>query len=178
MHLEFLHQDFLIYSTLVKRVGKGHDALIKVSLEIITCLLDLLSVQMRALKIYILTTYDLCYVGLPAAGALATELLRRSQPTLEPVLSSAPFPRSEIIQKLSILISHTDTFIQQHEGDYEIALQGQLLIRQVLDRVLSPTTEQAFPDSSVNGMTIGDDVDFMALLESFDWEQEIRPTFS
>ncbi|KAF4294711.1 hypothetical protein KXW44_009242 [Aspergillus fumigatus] len=178
LHLEFLHQDFLIYSTLVKRVGKGHDALIKVSLEIITCLLDLLSVQMRALKIYILTTYDLCYVGLPAAGALATELLRRSQPTLEPVLSSAPFPRSEIIQKLSILISHTDTFIQQHEGDYEIALQGQLLIRQVLDRVLSPTTEQAFPDSSVNGMTIGDDVDFMALLESFDWEQEIRPTFS
>ncbi|KAH1602146.1 hypothetical protein KXX44_003832, partial [Aspergillus fumigatus] len=178
LHLEFLHQDFLIYSTLVKRVGKGHDALNKVSLEIITCLLDLLSVQMRALKIYILTTYDLCYVGLPAAGALATELLRRSQPTLEPVLSSAPFPRSEIIQKLSILISHTDTFIQQHEGDYEIALQGQLLIRQVLDRVLSPTTEQAFPDSSVNGMTIGDDVDFMALLESFDWEQEIRPTFS
>jgi chromatin structure-remodeling complex subunit RSC3/30 len=121
---------------------------------------------------------QLCYIGLPAAGALATELLRHSQPKLESALSSAPFPRSEIIQKLSVFISHADTFIQQHEGDYEIALQGQMLIRQVLDRVLSPMTDQPFPDPSINGMTIGDDVDFMALLESFDWEQEIRPTFS
>ncbi|GIK05322.1 hypothetical protein Aspvir_009429 [Aspergillus viridinutans] len=178
LHLEFLHQDFLIYSTLVKRIGKGHDALIKISLEIVTCLLDLVSRQMRSLKTHMLTILDLCYIGLPAAGALATELLRHSQPKLEPVLSSAPFPRSEIIQKLSVFISHADTFIQQHQGDYEIALQGQMLIRQVLDRVLSPTTDQPFPDPSINGMTIGDDVDFMALLESFDWEQEIRPTFS
>ncbi|KAF4231750.1 hypothetical protein CNMCM6805_010339 [Aspergillus fumigatiaffinis] len=178
LHLEFLHQDFLIYSTLVKRIGKGHDALIKVSLEIITCLLDLVSMQMRSLKTHMFTTLDICYVGLPAAGALATELLRHSQPKLEPALSSAPFPRSEIIQKLSVFISHADTFIQQHEGDYEIALQGQMLIRQVLDRVLSPMTDQPFPDPSINGMTIGDDVDFMAMLESFDWEQEIRPTFS
>ncbi|GFF51546.1 chromatin structure-remodeling complex protein RSC30 [Aspergillus udagawae] len=178
LHMEFLHQDFLIYSTLVKRIGKGHDALIKISLEIVTCLLDLVSRQMRSQKTHMLTIFDLCYIGLPAAGALATELLRQSQPKLEPVLSSAPFPRSEIIQKLSVFISHADTFIQQHQGDYEIALQGQMLIRQVLDRVLSPTTDQPFPDPSINGMTIGDDVDFMALLESFDWEQEIRPTFS
>ncbi|PKX89414.1 putative chromatin structure remodeling complex protein RSC3 [Aspergillus novofumigatus IBT 16806] len=178
LHQEFLHQDFLIYSTLVKRIGKGHDALIKVSLEIITCLLDLVSRQMRFLKTHMLTILDLCYIGLPAAGALATELLRHSQPKLEPVLSSAPFPRSEIIQKLSVFISHADTFIQQHEGDYELALQGQKLIRQVLDRVLSPMADPSFPDPLINGMTIGDDVDFMALLESFDWEQEIRPTFS
>ncbi|GFF98018.1 chromatin structure-remodeling complex protein RSC30 [Aspergillus udagawae] len=178
LHMEFLHQDFLIYSTLVKRIGKGHDALIKISLEIVTCLLDLVSRQMRSQKTHMLTIFDLCYIGLPAAGALATELLRQSQPKLEPVLSSAPFPRSEIIQKLSVFISHADTFIQQHQGDYEIAMQGQMLISQVLDRVLSPTTDQPFPDPSINGMTIGDDVDFMALLESFDWEQEIRPTFS
>ncbi|RHZ44314.1 putative chromatin structure remodeling complex protein RSC3 [Aspergillus thermomutatus] len=178
LHVEFLHQDFLIYSTLVKRTGKGQDALIKISLEIISCLLELVSRQMRSLRIHMLTILDLCYIGLPAAGALATELLRHSQPKLEPVISSAPFPRSEIIQKLSVFISHADTFIQQHQGDYEIALQGQRLIRQVLDRVLSPTTEQTFPDPLINGMTIGDDVDFMALLESFDWEQEIRPTFS
>ncbi|RHZ58701.1 hypothetical protein CDV55_105887 [Aspergillus turcosus] len=178
LHLEFLHQDFLIYSTLVKRIGKGHDALIRISLEIITCLLDLVSKQMRTFKTHMLTILDLCYIGLPAAGALATELLRHSQPKLEPVFSSAPFPRSEIIQKLRVFISHADTFIQQHQGDYEIALQGQMLIRQVLDRVLSPTTDQPFPDPSINGMPIGDDLDFMALLESFDWEQEIRPTFS
>jgi chromatin structure-remodeling complex subunit RSC3/30 len=58
LHLEFLHQDFLIYSTLVKRIGKGHDALIKVSLEIITCLLDLVSMQMRSLKTHMFTTLD------------------------------------------------------------------------------------------------------------------------
>ncbi|KAF7114730.1 hypothetical protein CNMCM5793_009681 [Aspergillus hiratsukae] len=178
LHLEFLHQDYLIYSTLVKRIGKGHDALIRISLEIVTCLLELVSRQMRTFKTHMLTILDLCYIGLPAAGALATELLRHSQPKLEPVLSSAPFPRSEIIQKLSVFISHADTFIQQHQGDYEIALQGQMLIRQVLDRVLSPTTDQSFPDPSINGMPIADDLDFMALLESFDWEQEIRPTFS
>ncbi|EAW12286.1 putative chromatin structure remodeling complex protein RSC3 [Aspergillus clavatus NRRL 1] len=178
LHLEFLYQDFLIYQTVAKRTGKKHDSLISTSLEIVSCCLELVSRQMRSLKMHMFTILDLCYVGLPAAGTLATELLRRSQPKPEPASSSAPFPRSEIIQKLSVFISHTDTFIQQHEGDYEIALRGQMLIRQVLDRVLSPVSGPPLSDPLGAGIPMADDMDFMAMLESFDWEQEIRPTLS
>jgi chromatin structure-remodeling complex subunit RSC3/30 len=64
LHLEFLHQDFLIYSTLVKRTGKGHDALIKISLEIITCLLDVVSRQMRTFKTQMLTVHTVLDVSL------------------------------------------------------------------------------------------------------------------
>lgn len=58
LHLEFLYQDFLIYQTVAKRTGKKHDSLISTSLEIVSCCLELVSRQMRSLKMHIFTILD------------------------------------------------------------------------------------------------------------------------
>lgn len=47
LHLEFLYQQFLLFQTLFKRIGKGLDLLIRTSSEIITLLLKMISIQSR-----------------------------------------------------------------------------------------------------------------------------------
>lgn len=79
--------------------------------------------------------HKLCYFGLPAAGILSAELLRRSRCIVSDIHTH--FPRSEIIQSLSIFASHLDTFIQSHEGNYRVSQPGRRVIRHILDQVLS-----------------------------------------
>jgi chromatin structure-remodeling complex subunit RSC3/30 len=121
---------------------------------------------------------------LPAAGVLASELLRRSQYASQTIhLLSAQFPRSNIIQKLSVYVSHVETLIWSEEGECEIAKQGVRAIGQVLDRVLSPETtlqphSSVDPDLSTSDwftggdMTLVDGTDLIAWLENVDWGQE------
>lgn len=73
---------------------------------------------------------------------LSADLLRLSQ--LQRV-ESLSFPRSEIIQKLSIFASQLETVVHPDEGNYHIAQQGQRAIRHVLDRVLSVPVIPALP---------------------------------
>ncbi|RAH75009.1 putative chromatin structure remodeling complex protein RSC3 [Aspergillus aculeatinus CBS 121060] len=178
LHLEFLYQQFLLFQTLFKRIGKGLDLLIRTSSEIITLLLKMISIKSRQGLVPAYVKWDLCYIGLPAAGVLSIELLRRSQTQPLTLLAPPlpPFPRSEIIQKLSVFIAQFNTFVPQNEGDYEISNRGQKVISQALDRVLSGVPSSISPSEAVvsDGATIGDDMEFMAFLENFDWEQEVR----
>ncbi|PYI18658.1 hypothetical protein BO99DRAFT_423041 [Aspergillus violaceofuscus CBS 115571] len=181
LHLEFLYQRFLLCQTLFKRIGKGLDLLIRTSSEIITLLLKVISIQSRLGLVPAHVKWDLCYIGLPAAAVLSIELLRRSQTDSLTSLTtpSTHFPRSEIIQKLSVFIAQFNTFVPQNEGDYEISNRGQKVISQALDRVLSGVPSSISPSEAVvsDGATIGDDMEFMAFLENFDWEQEVRLAF-
>ncbi|PWY75260.1 hypothetical protein BO94DRAFT_538582 [Aspergillus sclerotioniger CBS 115572] len=176
LHLEFLYHEFLLLQTLFKRTGKGNDSLIAKASEIVTILLHMVSMETRAGRIHPSIVWDLCYNGLPAAGVLCTELLRRSQPQSNLFqTSTTPFPRSDIIQKLSVFVAQLKTFVRQEEGNYKICLKGQKVISQALDRVLSPAP--VVVDSMPVGNALEEDVDFMAFLENFDWEQEMRLTF-
>lgn len=50
---------------------------------------------------------------------------------------TTPFPRSEIIQNLSVFASMLETTIHTRDGNYGIARRGLDAIRNILDRVLS-----------------------------------------
>ncbi|KAJ5666574.1 Transcription factor [Penicillium macrosclerotiorum] len=100
--------------------------------------------QSEDLQAKVSASHQMCYFGLPAAGILCAELLRQSQ-------SPAPdkpteFPRSEVIQSLSVFASHLENLIQPNEGNYHVSQQGQRSIGRVLDQVLSvnspPSTVQ------------------------------------
>ncbi|PTU18014.1 hypothetical protein P175DRAFT_0345512 [Aspergillus ochraceoroseus IBT 24754] len=189
LQLEFLYQEFLLWQSLVKRTGNRYEALIGTSREIMGLLLDRISRDIRIGKISHFSINDLCFVGLPVAGILSTELLRQSQAafadTSSCTASATTFPRAEIIQKLSVFASHLETFFLNREGDYDDCMKGLMYIRKVLDRVLSPhggsvlepisESTQGAPGANDGIM---DDMDLMALLENFDWEQEIRLCFS
>ncbi|KAE8391832.1 hypothetical protein BDV23DRAFT_192857 [Aspergillus alliaceus] len=178
VHLEFLYQDLLLFKTLFKRTGKGEEYLVKTSSEILTVLLDMVSRLARSGKVVSSLIWELCYIGVPAAGVLSSQLLRRSrlqpsQPTS--LLSSAQFPRSEIIQNLSVFAAHLGGLLWQENGNYEVYKKGQMAIRDVLDRVLSDDPARASTDAGVSPDL---EVDFMEFWDSFDWEQEIRFSFS
>lgn len=132
----------------------------------------------RSGKVVSSLIWELCYIGVPAAGVLSSQLLRRSrlqpsQPTS--LLSSAQFPRSEIIQNLSVFAAHLGGLLWQENGNYEVYKKGQMAIKEVLDRVLSDDPARASTDAGVSP-DLG--VDFMEFWDSFDWEQEIRFSFS
>lgn len=145
------------------------------------------------------------YYGLPTAGVLAIELLRLSQPQPPPLptpptsslsdrSSPTPFPRSEVIQNLSIFASHLQTVIQPHEGNYDICQQARKAIRHILDRVLSSSFEPGPPLSASQdaagtdwligannagyGAPLDDGADFMKWIDNLDWGQEPWAGFS
>ncbi|KAL2860821.1 putative chromatin structure remodeling complex protein RSC3 [Aspergillus lucknowensis] len=152
-HLEFLYQDLLLSQTVAKRTGQTPDSLIDTSREILALLLDIVSRQARAGNVNYLICCDLCHIGLPAAGVLSKELLRQhAQPQ---VPGSTPFPRSEVIQHLSVFSAQLETFFPDREGEYDTLMKGLQFIRFVLDTVLSPSTTSTLPQLDKES---GDDV--------------------
>ncbi|RAL14251.1 uncharacterized protein BO97DRAFT_469130 [Aspergillus homomorphus CBS 101889] len=180
--IEFTYQEFLLHRILLKRLGKKSQGLIESSLEIITTLLDIIAMQTRSGKPVVKMSWDLCHMGLPAAGILTSKLLseRGLEESLPP---SAPLPanfRSIMIQQLSIFISHLTSLVQPHEGNYDISQKGAKFIRWVLDQTLSPdvshsdlwTADLNLPDSWGENLDMTDDVDFMAWCDDIQWLQD------
>ncbi|EED22275.1 chromatin structure remodeling complex protein RSC3, putative [Talaromyces stipitatus ATCC 10500] len=176
-HLEFTYQEFLLYRIVLKRLEIKLQGLIDTSCEIISTLLNLTTLRTRSAKSMQDVSWDLCYMGLPAAGILTTELLnKQSTATQLPIHS-----RSQMIQKLSIFVSHLKSFIEPHEGIYEVAQQGASIICKVLDQVLSVGSLESvalasgtdWPENwfGNENLDIGED-DLMPWLENIGWGQD------
>ncbi|PLN80641.1 putative Zn(II)2Cys6 transcription factor [Aspergillus taichungensis] len=184
VRLEFLYQDFLLYQTVARKTGEISDPLIDTSQNILAGLLDLVSRQSRTGPVSHLTIFDFSYIGLPAAAVLSKELLRRSQSSANQSTSGTSFPRSKIIQNLSVFAAQIETFFPCREGDYDTCMKGLAYIRRVLDSVLSACAcavsgQPADETRAVEGGSSGNgDMNFMTLFDNFDWEQEIRPLFT
>ncbi|EED16901.1 conserved hypothetical protein [Talaromyces stipitatus ATCC 10500] len=142
INLEFLHNDFILYSVQIRRMPERKDKLIQAARKMLSTLLSLVSSRTPASSSSFRSSWDLCYIGLPCAGVLAQELLQRSQRKqhrLQPIAqpNTTPFPRSEIIQNLSVFASLLETALNIRYGNYGIARRGLDAIRNILDRVLS-----------------------------------------
>ncbi|KAJ5128004.1 hypothetical protein N7448_008783 [Penicillium atrosanguineum] len=170
VHLDFIFNRFLLYRILSKRLNTWSPDLVKVSHEGLSEILLLVESRIRAMRISgeiswvvtmpsflafqstpLICIQKISYFGLPAAGVLSIELIRRSSnqsvdtpsPSIESTMS---FSRSQAIQDLSIFASYLQTIIQPHEGNYDICQQARGTIRRVLDFVLSPEAAQpVFP---------------------------------
>jgi chromatin structure-remodeling complex subunit RSC3/30 len=99
---------------------------------------------------------QLCFIGLPSAGVLAQELLRRLQArsSTSPSNVITPFPRSEVIQNLSVFASHLDSSLNVRDANHDIALKGLNAIRRVLDHVLSDDHNVSLPSNYNNDTNI------------------------
>ncbi|KAJ5383265.1 hypothetical protein N7517_001176 [Penicillium concentricum] len=181
-HIEFTYQEFLLRRILLKRLGINSQGLIQSSLEIITTLLDIIVMRTRSGHSVANMLWDLCYMGLPAAGILTSKLLsdhssQISNPSPTPLSANV---RSIIIQKLNIFVSHLNSLVRPHDGNYEISQQGTRFIRRVLDQILSPQCPQPTPltpdiDLSTNwldGCDLDGNFDFMAWFDNIHWKQD------
>lgn len=89
----------------------------------------------------------LAFYAVPCAGVLSLELLKQEQLS-GPILN--PIPRSETIQRLSILIPVLAA-VGPAEGNYAICAQGKLVLQRMLDRILEPPPKQVDTLPTIDG---------------------------
>lgn len=77
--------------------------------------------------------------ALPPAGVLALELLHHSRNKQQ---TTHDFPRSDIIQSLSNLISSIEFVVRPTNGNFVICGQAKKMLQAILDTVLSPEHNQ------------------------------------
>ncbi|KAJ5849061.1 hypothetical protein N7534_007750 [Penicillium rubens] len=165
IHIEFLHNDFLLYRTLGKRTQTQPDAIIGIARQILKSLVIMICEKTRSRQPIKGIGLSVCLPGLPSAGVLCAELLRRSRSTV--TSSCLEFPRSEIIQNLTLFASYLDTIIETHDCNYRVAQQGQKAIRHVLDQVLSVESSSCVVEDTGTSDRIIDDAN---LLDGVDFD--------
>ncbi|KAJ5779910.1 hypothetical protein N7457_005070, partial [Penicillium paradoxum] len=156
IYIGFLYNDFLLYRTLGKRTQAQPEAIIGVSREILNALVIMIARKTRSGHPIKDLGFNVCLPGLPSAGVLCAELLRRSRSTVSN--SDLGFPRSEIIQNLTLFAAYLDIIIKPHEGNYRVAQHGRKAIRHVLDQVLSIEDDHGTSDKSGRDDNLLDDV--------------------
>ncbi|KAJ5533777.1 hypothetical protein N7527_000031 [Penicillium freii] len=181
-HIEFTYQEFLLHRILLKRVGINSPSLLESSLEIITTLLHIISMQTQPAHLKTSMSWDLCYMGLPAAGILASNLLSENTSQISNP-SSTPLPanfHSLTIQKLNDFVFHLTLLVPPYEGSYEVSQQGAKFLRQVLDRIISPACPQPGPlitdielsENWLDGCDLDGNLDFVAWFDNIHWSQD------
>ncbi|KAJ5215716.1 uncharacterized protein N7498_002123 [Penicillium cinerascens] len=181
IHLDFLYTEFLLYRISVKRTGVGSDKLVRVAHEILSTILDRIAdiaKPDRAFSAMVPVDFSLCFYALPCAGVLSVELLRHSQSSNDPALSTTfNLPRVEIIQKLSIFVYFLETYVPPGQANYNMSQQARRVIRNILNEVLS--SPQPMPASSSptratpdrmdeTWLSAGDGLEFMSWLDTLD----------
>jgi len=63
------------------------------------------------------------------------ELLRQTRSRTP---TNKAFPRSEVVQNLSVLVSALDWIVRAGEGNYSLCRQARKMLQRILDRVLAP----------------------------------------
>jgi chromatin structure-remodeling complex subunit RSC3/30 len=106
-----------------------------------------------------------------------------------------PFPRSEIIQNLSVFAAHLEAFLPNRESDADALRKGLQSVRTTLDAVLNqppffaqsngtlmlpPADGTALPGQNISAADEAQGLDFAAFWEDFefDWAGDRRVLFS
>ncbi|PKX91111.1 putative C6 transcription factor [Aspergillus novofumigatus IBT 16806] len=135
LYLDFLYNDFLLYRLLVRRSQTELDALINVSQNILGTALQLIGRKIAWGNGTYNMGWNASSFGMPAAGALAIELLCQSDRSSR----SAPsmFRRPETIQNLSVFASYLQYVVRPHEGNYNICQRARVILCRILNLALS-----------------------------------------
>ncbi|CRG88482.1 chromatin structure-remodeling complex subunit RSC3/30 [Talaromyces islandicus] len=179
IHLDLLYSNFLLQRTLVKRFLAGPETLASLAHQILKAVIAQIAIQQRCGNPFSELGWTIPYFGLPSAGILVIELLRQTQKTrLQP---TEGFPRSEVIQNLSILASHIQYIHLPQNGNYEICQQGRKVIMYILDHLLSkptgapvsasPVPSNIIPTDWLNDEWLNDGTEFISWIDGLDWDE-------
>ena len=141
MYLDLMYNDFMLQRMLVRRIHARPDEVIRISRILITTLIDMISNHGRSSTLSHEEPWLIVLYGLPAAGVLALELLQQTKLLAKSGSRSSEassFPRSEIIQNLSVLVSYLGWIYVEEDGNYQLCMQARRMLQRILDRVLSP----------------------------------------
>ena len=149
-HMDPIYNEFLLHRALVKRLRVDPAELIRASRSVLSPLLVFCGNRHRQGFYANDLPWLIALYGLPPAGVLALELLQQLSDrnhTPDP-----DFPRSEIIQKLSILISSIECIVYPANGNCGICSQAKKMLQAILDTVLAPTPMPAPAPEPANNL--------------------------
>jgi hypothetical protein len=120
---------------------------------------------------------QITYYGIPSAGVICVELLKRSLGH-----SSTQFSRSDAIQKLTLFIAFLE-WVRPTDGNFALAQRLRKVVRRVLDHVLEPSQHEPIGatgaevpfDPMFASFDDGNDLDW---LNTIDWTQGSWMDFS
>ena len=135
IYLDVVYNEFLLQRTLVRRIRAPSEALIRISRLLLTTVLAVVNNRNQCGTAGCDAAWIVVLYGLPASGVLALELLQQTQNRAQ---MTKDFPRSEVIQNLSVFISCLGWIHVDGDGNYHLCLQARNMIQRILDRVLSP----------------------------------------
>lgn len=165
LHFHRRHNDFLLERVLVNRRKTDPARLFAVAQSLLSLMLKAYDQRDFLCNFRIDFSDMLAFYAVPAAGVLAMELMKPRQ--------SVGFPRSEVLQQLSILVPALGS-VRPGEGNYGMCVMGMNAIKRVLDRVLSgprhATSHEEIQEMSYFGGDFGNDADFLQWLGSVDFD--------
>ena len=164
---------FLLERAAVSKRQSDPSKLMIAARELLSLILKAYTIREFLLGFRVEMTKMLAFYAVPAAGVLAVEMLKRDQQDYQ----YDDFPRSEVLQQLSVLIPALED-VRPDEGDYSICAMGLTAIKKVLDKLLSKPTLRVAPidaglvlhgDSQIGGNLVND-ADFLQWLGNIDFD--------
>lgn len=181
LSLEFLLNKFLLER--LPGAASNHDRqdLLDTAKQMLDRVLVLSENRDRLADFTVGFAWAIAYTGIPSAGVLAIELLKQSK---YPHGCNIKFPKSEVIQSLSIFIGCL-SWVRPTEGNHTLCVRMRKVIKRILDQVLEPTialsptlgtssaaVQQGLPDIDISSvMEPTDDPEFLEWLNSVDWSR-------
>jgi hypothetical protein len=135
IYLDVVYNEFLLQRTLVRRVRAPSEALIRISRLLLSTCITVVNNRSHLSPVGCDAAWIVVLYGLPASGVLALELLQQSQNRAQ---MTKDFPRSEVIQNLSVFVACLGWIHMEGDGNYHLCIQARNMIQRILDRVLSP----------------------------------------
>ena len=149
VYLDVVYNEFLLQRTLVRRIRASSEALVRISRLLLTTVLAVVNNRSQCGTAGCDAAWIVVLYGLPAAGVLALELLQQTQNRAQ---TTKDFPRSEVIQNLSVFVSCLGWIHNEADGNYHLCIQARNMTQRILDRVLSPeatySLQQTLPTPS------------------------------
>ncbi|GAB7321930.1 hypothetical protein MBLNU13_g03000t2 [Cladosporium sp. NU13] len=132
VHLEYLQNEFQLQRLLCRQQRCASDALINISMRMLTAAMVLPSIQVDSVHIHRDRTWILLYFALPSAGVLAIDLRVRVQQGDPPRLIS----KSEVIRHTSVLVASLQWASEPSGGNYHLCAEAAKMLSRILDEIL------------------------------------------
>ncbi|KAF2720008.1 hypothetical protein K431DRAFT_250073 [Polychaeton citri CBS 116435] len=178
IHCVMRHTEFLLERTLALRRKTSSAALIISARALLNSTLQFFSLREFLVDFSSDLVTLLSLYSVPSAGVLGIELLKQDQAQ---IYHPSDFPRSEVIQQLSVLISALETVRPDEGGNYTMCGQSLVALRGLLNKILAPKAvvdsaavidEQAlFPNFPPDSACYNDH-EFLQWLQDMGWNEE------
>ncbi|KZM24369.1 uncharacterized protein EKO05_0007134 [Ascochyta rabiei] len=150
VYLEHLQNEFQLQRLLCRQQRCASDALIKISMRMLTAVMILPGIQVDSVNIHRDRAWMLLYYALPSAGVLAIDLRMRMQQGSNPPRSIS---KSEVIRHTSVLAASLQWASEPSGGNHNLCAGAAKTLSRILEEILDSSDQRS--EMSTSGTVSG-----------------------